>query len=172
MLQDISIPWCIIGHSERREMFGDTNQSVNQKLHALLAAGMKVIVCIGESEEAFEAQQTWQVLSEQLEKSLAGLVVDQLEDVVIAYEPIWAIGTGKSANKEIAQKCCRFIREKIKELFGEEAAKKVRLQYGGSVKVDNIKEYLSQEDIDGALVGGASLQADSFLALLEAIKED
>lgn len=172
MLQEIGIQWCIVGHSERRTLFAESNETVNKKIKALLAAGMKAILCVGESEAEFDAGKTEEILQQEIAGSLADLSTEDVAGLVIAYEPIWAIGTGKSADKEIAQKCCHFIRQTIKNLFGEEASRKVRIQYGGSVKPTNIKEYMAQADIDGALVGGASLKPESFIAMMEAMKEE
>jgi len=170
MLQELGIKWCIIGHSERRQMFGDSDETVNLKLKALLKHGLKAIVCIGETESEFDAGETEAVLRKQLQGSLAGISAAEASEIVIAYEPIWAIGTGKQADVEIAQKCCHLVREVVKEMFGAEASAKVRIQYGGSVKPDNIKGYLAQEDIDGALIGGASLKVASFKELIDAVK--
>jgi len=170
MLEEIGLKYCIIGHSERRTMFGDTDETVNLKAKRLLAAGMTPILCIGETEAQFDAGETKEVIKKQLNGSLADLTPEQVAGMVLAYEPIWAIGTGKSADKEIAQNCCGYVREVVKEMVGAEAAEKVRIQYGGSVKPENIKEYMAQPDIDGALIGGASLKVDSFKAIMEAVK--
>ena len=170
MLEEIGLKYCIIGHSERRTMFGDTDETVNLKAKRLLAAGITPILCIGETEAQFDAGETKEVIKRQLNGSLADLTPEQVGGMVLAYEPIWAIGTGKSADKVIAENCCAYVREVVKEMVGEEAAEKVRIQYGGSVKPENIKEYMAQPDIDGALIGGASLKVDSFKAIMEAVK--
>ena len=170
MLEEIGVKWCIIGHSERRTMFGDTDETVNLKAKRLIEAGMTPIVCIGETEAQFDAGETEEVIKRQLNGSLADLGAENVAKLVVAYEPIWAIGTGKSADKEIAQKCCSYVRSVIKDMYGEETAEKVRIQYGGSVKPTNIKEYMAQPDIDGALIGGASLKVDSFREIMDAVK--
>lgn len=170
MLEELGVKYCIIGHSERRGMFNETDETVNKKLHRLIKADMTPILCCGETLEQFEKGETETVIREQLQKGLAGLCPKCVGEMVIAYEPIWAIGTGKSATMEIAQNTCHIVRDEVKNLFGEEAAEKVRVQYGGSVKPENIKEYLACEDIDGALIGGASLKVDSFKAIIDATK--
>ena len=170
MLEEIGVKYCIVGHSERREMFGDTDETVNAKAKRLIDAGITPILCIGETEAQFDNGETEAVIRGQLTGSMADLCPNCVKGMVIAYEPIWAIGTGKSATKEIAQNCCALVRDQIKVMYGEEAAEAVRIQYGGSVKPDNIAEYMAMEDIDGALIGGASLQVDSFTAIIEAVK--
>lgn len=170
MLEEIGVKYCIIGHSERRQMFGDTDETVNKKAKRLIEAGITPIVCIGETEAQFDAKETEKVIRDQLSGSLAGLCPKCVSNLVVAYEPIWAIGTGKSATKEIAQNCCHIVRDQIRVMYGDEAADKVRIQYGGSVKPGNIAEYMAMEDIDGALIGGASLKADSFKEIIEKTK--
>ncbi len=170
MLQEIGVTHVIIGHSERRQMFNETDESVNKKAVRLLEAGMTPILCIGETEAQFDAGQTEEVIRSQLTGGLANMCSECAAKLVIAYEPIWAIGTGKSATMEIAQECCRIVRDQVKVMYGEDAANAVRVQYGGSVKPENIKEYMSMADIDGALIGGASLKADSFEAIINATK--
>ena len=170
MLQEIGVKYCIIGHSERREMFGDTDETVNKKAKRLIDASITPILCIGETEAQFDAGLTEKVIRDQLTGSLAGLCEKCMANVVVAYEPIWAIGTGKSATKEIANNCCHIVRDQIAVMFGKECADKVRIQYGGSVKPENIVEYMAMEDIDGALIGGASLKADSFSEIIEKTK--
>lgn len=170
MLKDINVKWVIIGHSERREMFNETDETVNLKAKKLIENGLTPIVCCGETLEQFEANKTAEVVNGQIEKCLSGISGENVSNLVIAYEPIWAIGTGKSATKEIAQNVCQMIRKTVAELYSDEVASKVRIQYGGSVKPDNIKEYMSEEDIDGALIGGASLKVDSFTEIIEAVK--
>ena len=170
MLQEMGVTHCIVGHSERRQYFAETDETVNKKVKKLLDAGITPIMCIGETEAQFDAGETTEVLKKQLHGGLADLCEKCVSKMVIAYEPIWAIGTGKSANMEIAENCCKTIREEIRAMLGDFAADSVRIQYGGSVKPENIAEYMSCEDIDGALIGGASLKADSFKAIIDATK--
>lgn len=170
MLEEIGVKYCIIGHSERRQMFGDSDETVNKKAKRLIKAGITPIVCIGETEAQYDAKETESVIRSQLSGSLADLCPECVKGIVIAYEPIWAIGTGKSATKEDAQKCCHIVRDQIEKIYGKEAADAVRIQYGGSVKPENIVEYMACEDIDGALIGGASLKADSFKEIIEKTK--
>jgi triosephosphate isomerase (TIM) len=167
-LADLGVSYVILGHSERREMFNETDEAVNKKAHSAFAHGLTPIVCCGETLEQREAGETNDFVGSQIEKGLAGLSDDQLKQAVIAYEPIWAIGTGKSSSAQDANEVCSHIRSVVADKFSNEAASAIRIQYGGSVKPENIKEYMSQPDIDGALVGGASLKTDSFLQLLEA----
>lgn len=166
MLKETGVEYVIIGHSERRQYFGETDETVNSRLNAALKAGLKPIVCVGESLEEREGNQTEAVVGTQITGSLAGLSSGQMEGVIIAYEPVWAIGTGKVATPQQAQDTHAFIRGKIAELFSKETAARVRIQYGGSVKAANAAELLGQEDIDGALVGGASLKAEDFAGIL------
>lgn len=170
MLEEIGIKYCIIGHSERRQMFGDTDETVNKKAKRLLKAGITPILCIGETEAQYDAGETEKVIRDQLTGSLVDLCAKCVGSMVIAYEPIWAIGTGKSATKEDAQKCCAIVRDQVKVMYGEEAAENVRVQYGGSVKPENIVEYMACPDIDGALIGGASLKEASFIDIIEKTK--
>lgn len=170
MLEELGLKYCIIGHSERREMFGDTDETVNLKAKRLIAAGMTPILCIGETEAQYDAGETADVIKTQLAGSLADIAPEDVAKMVIAYEPIWAIGTGKSASVEIAENCCKLVRDTVANLFGAAAAEGVRVQYGGSVKPGNIVEYMAQPDIDGALIGGASLKEDSFLEIIEKTK--
>lgn len=170
MLEDLGVDYVIIGHSERRAMFAETDDIVNKKVLASFAHHLLPIVCVGETLDEREGGRWQAVIKRQVTKAFAGVPGDQAPAVVIAYEPIWAIGTGKSASAEDANEVCRFIRETAAGLYGEVAAEKVRIQYGGSVKPANIADFMAQSDIDGALVGGASLQPESFLALLEAAK--
>jgi len=167
MVKDAGAAYVILGHSERRQFFGDTNETVNKKVLAALTHGLLPIVCIGESLDEREAGKTMDVIRTQCEGSLAGLSVEQMVQITLAYEPIWAIGTGKTATTDQAQEVHAFIRGWLKECFDEETAEIVRIQYGGSVKPDNARELLSQPDIDGALVGGASLKVDSFSAMIQ-----
>lgn len=166
-LQDIGASYVILGHSERREMFNETDEGVNQKTQAAFKHGLTPIVCVGETLEQRENNETTKLVGDQVEKALQGLTEDQVKKTVIAYEPIWAIGTGKSSTASDANEVCAHIRQVVEKNFSKSAAEAVRIQYGGSVKPENIKEYMSQSDIDGALVGGASLEANSFLQLLE-----
>ncbi|MEJ9228547.1 triose-phosphate isomerase [Peribacillus butanolivorans] len=167
-LADLGVSYVILGHSERREMFNETDEAVNKKAHAAFANQLTPIICCGETLGQREAGETNDFVGSQIEKGLAGLSDDQLKQAVIAYEPIWAIGTGKSSSAQDANEVCAHIRSVVADKFSNEAAAAIRIQYGGSVKPENIKEYMAQPDIDGALVGGASLKTDSFLQLLEA----
>lgn len=169
-LAALGVDYVIIGHSERRDYFHETDEEINKKAHAIFRNGMVPIICCGESLETYEAGQAVSFVDNQVTKALSGLTKDQVASLVIAYEPIWAIGTGKSATQDDAQNMCKAVREVVAREFGQEVADKVRVQYGGSVKPENIDAYMACPDVDGALVGGASLQPDSFLALLEAVK--
>jgi triosephosphate isomerase len=169
-LADMNVDYVIIGHSERREMFAETDETVNKKVHAAFKHNLVPIMCCGETDDEREAGKTNDVVKGQVEKGLAGLTADQVKQTVIAYEPIWAIGTGKSSSATDANEVCAYIRQVVAEAISKEAADAVRIQYGGSVKPANIAEYMAQTDIDGALVGGASLEPSSFLGLLEAGK--
>jgi triosephosphate isomerase len=167
MLKDAGCEYVIIGHSERRQFFGETNETVNKKARAVLKEGLKPIVCVGEKLEERTAGRTFDVVKDHVLNSLAGFSKDDMLRTVIAYEPVWAIGTGVNATKEQAQEVHAYIRGLLKQAFGADIAKAVRIQYGGSVKPENIKELVSQEDVDGALVGGASLKSDSFVAIIK-----
>ncbi len=169
MLKDLNVQYVILGHSERRELFGETDELVNQKTHAAFKHGLTPIVCVGETLEQREADKTKDVVKEQTEKGLSGLTDEQMKQTVIAYEPVWAIGTGKTASSEDANEVCAYIRSVVAEQSSQDVADAVRIQYGGSVKPDNIKELMSMSDIDGALVGGASLEPKSYLQLLEGV---
>lgn len=169
-LASVNADYVIIGHSERREYFNETDEAVNKKVHAALTHGIVPIVCCGETLEEREAGKTEDKVSTQVRAALQNVADEQVEHIVIAYEPIWAIGTGKTATADDANAVCGKIRACIADMFGSDVAEKVRIQYGGSVKPENIEELLSKEHIDGALVGGASLKVDSFLTLLEAGK--
>ncbi len=166
MIKDMGCSHVIIGHSERRQYFGETDETVNQKVHAALRAGLMLILCIGETLEERESAKTFEVLERQLRKGLAGLDDAALAKVTIAYEPVWAIGTGLTATPEQAQEVHAKLRAWLGDLASEERAGQMRIQYGGSVKPSNVKELMSQTDIDGALVGGASLKPDSFAGIL------
>ena len=169
-LADMGIEYVIIGHSERREYFHETDEEINKKAKAIFANGMTPILCCGEALETYEAGKTAEWIEGQITAGLKDLSAEQVSSMVIAYEPIWAIGTGKSADANIADEICGVVRKTVEKLYGNEVAEKVRIQYGGSVKPENIAEYMAKENVDGALVGGASLQPDSFLALLSAVK--
>ncbi len=171
-LQDIEVDYVIIGHSERREMFNETDETVNKKVHAAFRYGLTPIVCCGETLEQRENGETNAFVGGQVKKALEGLTEEEASRTVIAYEPIWAIGTGKSSTAEDANEVCAYIRQTVAESFSKQVADNVRIQYGGSVKPSNIGEYMSQPDIDGALVGGASLDSASFLQLLEAVNNE
>lgn len=162
MLISAGCRYAIIGHSERRQFFGETDETVNRKLGAALAGDLVPVFCIGESETERENGATFSVLDKQIKKGLEGFSLTGLERLVIAYEPVWAIGTGKTATKEQAQEVHRHIRSRIEAAFGDSLARSMRILYGGSVKPDNISALMSMPDVDGALVGGASLDADTF----------
>lgn len=168
MLVDQGCRYVIVGHSERRHQLGEQNSFINRKVHAALAAGLSVILCVGETLPEREADRTEGVLDEQLTAGLSGVAADLLGRVVLAYEPVWAIGTGRNATPEQAQVAHVFLRRRLSEMFSPEAAGALIIQYGGSVKPANAASLLSQPDVDGALVGGASLQADQFLAIVQA----
>ena len=167
MLSSIGVSYVVLGHSERREMFNETDEAINKKVHVSFSNGLIPIICVGESLEDREAGQTNQIVEAQTVKALEGLTKEQAKQVVIAYEPIWAIGTGRTATAEQANETIGYIRSVIERLFGSEVSEAVRIQYGGSVNPNNIKELMAQEHIDGALVGGASLDPQSFLALVD-----
>lgn len=162
MLKSINVEYVIIGHSERRQYFNETDETVNKKIKAAFANGLKPIVCVGETLEEREAGKTTEIITKQTELALAGLSNEQVENTIIAYEPIWAIGTGKTATSEDANNSIKEIRNKIAEIYGQNTASSVIIQYGGSVKSSNAKELFEMSDIDGGLVGGASLKADEF----------
>ncbi len=167
MLKEVGCKYVILGHSERRQFFGETNETVNRKVKAAYQYGLLPIVCVGELLEEREAGQTESVVKAQTENSLAGLTPGQVKQLVVAYEPVWAIGTGKTASKEDAQQVIGFIRQVLAGMYGQDQADAVRIQYGGSVKADNIAELMAQPDIDGALVGGASLTVDAFAPIVK-----
>ncbi|MCF8261404.1 MAG: triose-phosphate isomerase [Melioribacteraceae bacterium] len=170
MLKSVGCEYVILGHSERRTIYNESDELINKKIHKALETGLKPIFCIGESLEQRESGVTNDVVSEQVKKGLDGVSEEALENVIIAYEPIWAIGTGKTASPQQAQDVHETIRNLIGELYSDSAASKIIIQYGGSVKPDNALELLSQKDIDGALVGGACLKAESFAAIINAGK--
>ena len=162
MLKSIGVEYVIIGHSERRQYFAETDETVNKKVKAAFANDLKPIVCVGETLEQREAGNAFDIITSQTEKALDGLSPEQVENTIIAYEPIWAIGTGKTATNEDANEACKKIREKISEIYGQNVANRVIIQYGGSMKPENAKELLQMSDIDGGLIGGASLKAQTF----------
>lgn len=169
MLKDININASLIGHSERRSYDNETSEKCNLKILALLKNEMTPIYCCGESLETFEKGETKEFVKDQIIKGFKDVSALDASKVIVAYEPIWSIGTGKNASKEIAEDTCKYIRKVLKDLYDTKTASKIRILYGGSVKPNNVKDYLSMKDIDGALVGGASLKADSFKELLENI---
>jgi len=166
MLKALGCRWVLIAHSERRQYFGETDESAAKKLVAALEAGLTPVYCVGETLDQRESSQTGLILESQLQAALSRLTPEQFEEIVIAYEPVWAIGTGKVATPEIAADAHRFIRDQIRKLFGAGAASACRILYGGSVKPDNIRGLMAQPEIDGALVGGASLDPNSFASIV------
>ena len=172
MLADLGVKYVIIGHSERRALFGETDEIVNKKVHAALDAGLSPIICVGESLTQREMGVTMELIALQLKSALAGVNAEQVRRCVIAYEPIWAIGTGKTATGEQAAEVCTFIRATIRSLYGARIARSVTVQYGGSMKGENAGELLSHEDIDGGLIGGASLKSDQFIAIIHAANQN
>jgi triosephosphate isomerase len=170
MLKDAGCDGVILGHSERRQLFGETDEGVARKVKAVLAEGLHPIVCVGETLQEREAGRTWEVVSRQLRAALAGVDTGAVQRITVAYEPVWAIGTGRNATAAQAQEVHGQIRGLLRELGGAAAAEAVRIQYGGSVKPDNAAELLGQPDVDGALVGGASLKADDFAKIVEAAR--
>ena len=166
MLTSLGVRFVIIGHSERRQYFGETDQTVRRRIGAALRNGMVPVLCIGETEAERDAAQTFSVLDKQLTYGLEGLLSDQLGQMVVAYEPVWAIGTGKTATREQAQEAHRFIRDRLSERFDSTWAETIRILYGGSVKPENIADLMAMDDIDGALVGGASLKAETFAKIV------
>ena len=166
MLKSIGVEYVIIGHSERRQYFAETDETVNKKLHSAFKYGLKPIVCVGETLEEREAGKAEEIITSQTEKALEGLTDNQVENTIIAYEPIWAIGTGKTATKEDANDAIKSIRNKISNIYGQMVAERVIIQYGGSVKSSNAKELFTMSDIDGGLVGGACLTSDQFAKIV------
>lgn len=167
MLKELGVKYVIIGHSERRQYFGETNQTVLKKTKAALKYGLIPIVCMGENLYERESNKTFDVIKKQCEEGLSGFSTDEFKTIVVAYEPVWAIGTGKTASPTQAQEVHKFIRGLLAKMYDEQLASQTRIQYGGSVKPDNTAELMSQPDIDGALVGGASLQEDSFVNIIK-----
>lgn len=169
MIKELGINWTILGHSERRLYANEISLTCNQKIHACLENDVKVIYCVGETLAQFEGGLTRNVVKEQMIVGLMNLKKEDVSNIVIAYEPVWSIGTGKNASEEIAEDVCGYIRSLVAEMFDQETADKVRILYGGSVKPNNIHSYMTCPDIDGALVGGASLKAESFIELVKNI---
>jgi triosephosphate isomerase (TIM) len=167
MLKDAGCDFVIIGHSERRQYFGETNEGINKKIKSALSVELIPIVCVGETLKEREQDKTFSVVENHIKGALAGLSNDDVLKLVIAYEPVWAIGTGKTATPQQAQQVHNYIRTLLSQLYNEKVSEEIRIQYGGSVKQDNIKELMSQPDIDGALVGGASLKLDSFVKIVK-----
>ena len=167
MLEEIGVDFCIIGHSERRQYFGETDETCNLKLKKLFEGPIRPILCVGESLDERDADKAFDIVKGQLEADLAGIDGELIKKLVIAYEPIWAIGTGRTATPQQAEEMCAFIRETLIALYNEEIADEVIIQYGGSVKPANATEIMNQEEIDGALVGGASLKAKDFMEIID-----
>lgn len=167
MLREIGCQYVIIGHSERRQFFGETEETVNRKIKAAFHQNLKPILCVGETSKEREGGQTFTVIERQLQGALKGILNKEMDNIVIAYEPVWAIGTGKTATPEQADEVHRYIREKIEKLYSREIAMEIRIQYGGSVTPENIKGLMGQENIDGALVGGASLKSETFSKIVK-----
>ena len=168
MLVDLGVEYVVIGHSERRQYFAETDETVNKRTKAALAAGLKPIICVGESLDQREQGVTEELVRMQVKIALGGVSAEELKNVVIAYEPIWAIGTGRTATADQAQEVCAAIRKVVGELYGEDAAKGLTVQYGGSMNAGNAAELLSKPDVDGGLIGGASLKADQFAIIVAA----
>lgn len=168
MLADLGVRYVIVGHSERRALFGETDEIVNKKVLAALEAGLNPIICVGESLAQREMGVTMELIALQVKSALAGVSAEQMRRCVIAYEPIWAIGTGKTATADQAEEVCAAIRKVVGELYGEDAAKALTVQYGGSMNPKNAEELLSKPDVDGGLIGGASLKADQFAVIVDA----
>jgi triosephosphate isomerase len=168
MLADVGCRYVILGHSERRHKLGESDDFIQQKVRVALASGLQVILCVGETLEERESNQTEAVLERQLTSGLANLKKENLRGLVLAYEPVWAIGTGRNATPDQAQDAHAFLRRKVSRIFGEESAQALPIQYGGSVKLSNAQSLMSEPDVDGALVGGASLQAVEFLEIVRA----
>jgi len=166
-LKDIGVQYVIVGHSERRQFFGETDEMVNKKIKAVLAHGLIPIVCVGEVLEERESNKTFEVIEKQCAGGFAGLTAKEMENIIIAYEPVWAIGTGKTATPDQAQEVHKYIRTLLAKMYDDNVAQTIRIQYGGSVKPENSVDLMSQPDIDGALIGGASLEADVFSEIVK-----
>ena len=172
MLKDLGVKYVIVGHSERRQYFCETDTTVNKKVHAVLNAGMNPIICVGESLEQRELGVTMELIAYQVKCALAGVPADKMRHVVIAYEPLWAIGTGKTATAEQAGEVCQAIRAVIRKLYGAHVARSVTIQYGGSMNAKNAAELLAQPDVDGGLIGGASLKPADFVEIINAANQE
>ena len=172
MLKDLGVKYVIIGHSERRQYFGETDFTVNKKALAALEAGLHPIICVGETLEQRELGITMELIALQVKSALAGVPAEKLRKCVIAYEPVWAIGTGKTATAEQAAEVCTFIRTTVRHLYGARIARSITIQYGGSMKPSNAAELLGQSDIDGGLIGGASLKPSEFVEIINAANQD
>lgn len=170
MLNDFGVKYAIVGHSERRQYFGETDETVNKRALACLAGGICPIICVGENLEEREKDITKDVIKTQIEKGLSGFSEKDMKNSIIAYEPVWAIGTGKTATSRQAEEVCAYIRSLIADMFGSETAQSVTIQYGGSMNAKNAAELLAMENIDGGLIGGASLKADDFAAIVSCVK--
>ncbi|MDD5560535.1 MAG: triose-phosphate isomerase [Candidatus Omnitrophica bacterium] len=171
MIKDAGCQYAIIGHSERRQFFGESNETVNKKIKAALKSGIIPIVCVGENLQEREANKTFKVVEDHINNGLAGVDVSDIANLIIAYEPVWAIGTGKTATPDQAQEVHKFIRDLLKKNYGQDVSDNIRIQYGGSVKPENIMQLMERPDVDGALVGGASLKVDSFSAIVTKASE-
>lgn len=172
MLKDLGVKYVIIGHSERRQYFGETDITVNKKVHAALEAGLHPIICVGESLEQRELGVTMELISLQVKSALAGVSAEKLRKCVIAYEPVWAIGTGKTATPEQAGEVCTFIRATIRHMYGARIARSITIQYGGSMNPGNAATLLAQPDIDGGLIGGAALKPEQFVEIINAANQE
>jgi len=168
MLKAVGAEYVIIGHSERRQYFGETDETVNKRLTAALAAGLKVILCVGETEAQRDAGETFSLIEKQIKAAYAGVSAEKALDIVIAYEPVWAIGTGRTATSEQAEEVCAFIRGEVAKLYDANIASETTIQYGGSMNAKNAAELLAMENIDGGLIGGASLKSDDFTVIINA----
>lgn len=168
MLKELGVEYVIIGHSERRQYFAETDETVNLRTRAALSAGLKVILCLGELLEARQSGITAEIVSMQTKLDFAGIPEEELKNIIIAYEPVWAIGTGLTATPEQADEACKIIRDVIASLYSEKAAEEIIIQYGGSMNDANVKELLEKENVDGGLIGGASLKTDKFTAIVDA----
>jgi triosephosphate isomerase len=168
MLKDVGCTYAICGHSERRHVIGETDELINKKVHATILGGLLPILCVGELLEERKANKTAEVVTRQMKKGLAGISEEKMSAITIAYEPVWAIGTGLTATPQQAQEVHALIRKLLAEMFNRKLAEEIRIQYGGSVKPDNAGEIMGQQDVDGLLVGGASLKSDDFVAIIKA----
>lgn len=166
MLQEIGVDYCIVGHSERRQYFNETDETVNKKLHALLPSGIRPILCVGEVLEEREAGREQEIVSGQVKKAFEGISADDAEKIVVAYEPVWAIGTGKTASPQQANEMCSCIRQTLEDLYDDVVSDRIIIQYGGSVKPENASDIMNMDEIDGALVGGASLNPSKFSEII------